>query len=174
MRDLNLTPRERLGMLMAAFAVTLVLAGVLYMPAGPLKWYRASTQEVESLQRGLLLAQLSRVDEEQRVEAQKWIKNAMQERGVGFNLMTFLSQVVQQKGLVGRAQLQNQSPPRGVENVELVNVSFEGMTLTELLDFLHAVYASGKLIVVYNMNFLGPGPHDRGIDCRLSFLTLKA
>lgn len=173
MRSLQLNQRERLGVLLAALAVTVVLAWVLYMPAGPLKRYRESIQEVEDLKRNLMLARLAKLDEEQRVEAQKWIKKGIEERGVGFKLMTFLDEVARQRGLGGRAQLQNQSPPRGVDNVELVNISMEGVTLKELVDFLHAVYSSGKLIVVYNLNFLGPGPNDQGLECRVTFLTLR-
>lgn len=173
MRKLQLNPRDRLGLLLAALAVTVVLAWLSYMPAGPLKRYRESIQEVETLKSNLLVAQLARLDEQQRVEAQKWIKKGIEERGPAFKLMTFLDDVVREKELGGRAQLQNQSPPRGVENVELVNISMENVSLPELVDFLHSVYASGKLVVVYNLSFLGPGPENQGLECRVTFLTLK-
>lgn len=170
---IQIDPRDRLGFLVAGLAITIVLAGLLFVPAGPLKNYRASQAEVESLEQDMLLAQAMRWDEQQRIESQKWIAEGLEQRGSGFNLLTFLNEVLAQNGLRDRVSLQNQAPPRGVENVSLVYLDAKGISLKELLDLLHAIYSSGKLIVVYNMNYAGPAPDGNGLDCRVTFLTIN-
>lgn len=169
---IQIDPRDRLGFLVAGLALLIVIAGLLFVPAGPLKNYRNSQSEVASLEHDMTLAQLTRLDEQQRIESQKWIAEGLQQRGPGFNLLTFCNEVVAQNGLRDRVTLQNQAPPRGVENVSLVYLDAKGISLKELLDLLHTVYSSGKLIVVYNMNFAGPAPDGKGLDCRVTFLTL--
>lgn len=174
MSSLKLDPRDRLSVLLALLAVTLVLCGLMLIPAGPLRKYRESKAKVESLESSLKQVQLLRIDEMQRVESEKWIKEALEKRGGGFSLFTFLSEAVKQHGLDGRARLQNQNAPRGLENVEMINMNAQGVKLEELVNFLHAIYASNKLIVVYNMNFLGPMQDGKGLECRITFLTPKS
>lgn len=169
----RIDPKDRLGFLVAGLALAIVLAGVFFVPAGPLKHFRMSRDEVGALEQELKLAQLARMDEQQRIASQKWIAEGLEQRGEGFNLLTFFNEILAKNGLKGdRVSLQNQTAPRGVENVSLVYLDAKGISLKELLDLLHAVYSSGKLIVVYNMNFAGPAPDGKGLDCRATFLTI--
>ena len=171
---IQIDPRDRLGFLVAGLALTIVVAGLLFVPAGPLKNYRDSQAEVKSREDDLLMAQMALMDERQRVEAQKGIVEGLEQRGAGFDLLTFVNEVVGKLGLRDRANLQNQAPPRGTENVSLVNLEVKGASLKELIDLLHGIYGSGKLVVLYNMNFLGPSPDGKGLVCRVTFLTLKS
>lgn len=172
MDKFKLDRQERAGVIVAGCALLLILAGLLYIPAGPLKDYRESGQRVARLETDLNMTLSLLMDEQDRVASQQWMKDALDERGPGFSLLAFLDRVKQQAGLEG-ARLQNQPPPRGVDNVELVHMEISSMSLSQWLDLLHAVYSSGNLIVVYNMSSLSPSDSGRGLEARVTFLTIK-
>jgi hypothetical protein len=172
MAKIKLDKQERAGLALAGLALFLLAAGLIYIPQGPLEDFRQSQREVTRLQSDLLTTRSILQDENQRVLEQRWIREALEQRPPNFSLFAALEGLKNEVGL--KASLSSQSPPRGAENVELVNMDIEGMSLEQLIDLLHGVYQSGNLIVVYNMGTLTTMADDMGLRCRLTFLTLKS
>ena len=172
MAKIKLDKQERAGLALAGLALFLVLGGLLYIPQGPMKDFRQSQSEVNRLKSDLLTTRSILQDEKKRVQEQRWIREALEQRPPNFSLLATLDALKNKIGLQ-KASVSSQSPPRGVDNVELANMDIEGMSLDQLLDLLHGVYQAGNLIVVYNMSTLTTMPDDQGLRCRLTFLTLK-
>ena len=53
-------------------------------------------------------------------------------------------------------------------------LKLNGVTLKELVDLLHKIYASNDLVVMYRLEYLRAAGEDKGLDCSVVFLTPKA
>ncbi|MFP4501463.1 MAG: hypothetical protein ACLFTT_10730 [Candidatus Hydrogenedentota bacterium] len=172
MAKIKLDKQEQVGIGVAALAIMLVIAGLLYIPSGPLRDYRESEQRVEKLRSDLNLTRSILLDEARRVESQRWIEEALDRRGQSFSLLQFLDGVKSRVGL-SQAGIENKPAPRGLDNVDLVGMEVTGMSLEQCIDLFHEVYSANQLIVVYSMSSLGPSNRRQGLDLSITFLTLK-
>ena len=99
-------------------------------------------------------------------------------RPPGFDLWSFVNTVLTSTNLKERANLENSNKPRTTrgeasEDVTMVRLRLEGVTLTELTDLLYAVYSSNNLVVVNKVDYLRPASSGKGVECSLTLLSPK-
>jgi len=170
---MTLDRREKMGLACGGIALMLVLGLLSYIPNGPRRQYLDAQREVVEKERQLTLTREARDEERQRLRSQEALKQRLQGRSPSFDLYAFLDRVLSESRLKERAKID--SVPvrrRGDENQPAVNVSLSGVSLEELVTFLHRVHDHKDLVVMREMA-INPAPNDRGLLCSVTFATLK-
>lgn len=172
------TPRERLRSMGATVSVILVLFMMAYIPTGPLKKYRISRAELEQVHADLATATMNKQAEIARLHSQEKITARLEERKKNFDLWSFLNTVLTETKLKDRgANLENYKPrsehKNAVESVTMVQLRLTSVTMGELIDLLHKVYAANNLVVLYRLEYLRPASDGKGLECNAVFLTPK-
>jgi len=170
-----LTQKERLGLLSGALALLLVLGLALYIPTGPRNKYMQSVNDVKTLQNELAMATLMKKEQEMRLESQEMLVVTLENRAAAFDLFSYLSNVLKETGLTtgDRALLENLRNRRDLENQPAVDLTLTRVTLEELVNFLHKVYASNNLIAVYKVDRLEAERTGQGLECKLTLISLQ-
>ncbi|MBI1320886.1 MAG: hypothetical protein GC168_18325 [Candidatus Hydrogenedens sp.] len=161
---------------LAVWLLLLVILGILawWVPAGPRANYLSARAELDDAQSGLQMAQLDKMDAETRVEQQRPIAERLRTRPSNFSFITFLQRTLNEVKLQERSSL-NQVRRSSQESdlVELVEVKLNNISLEELVNFLHTVYDANNLIALYQLSYLRPTADAQGLECMLTFVTLR-
>ena len=162
-------------------AVTFVVFMAVFIYTGPLKRYRMSESELADLQQRVNVLQEDRQVEEARLQRQETLMARLKERKPNFDLWSFMNTILTETKLKDRANLEDYRPRgdwrSGKEisgDVTMKQLKLNGVTLKELVDLLHKIYASNDLVVMYRLEYLRAAGEDKGLDCSVVFLTPKA
>lgn len=165
--------REQLGLICGFVALLMVVFMLAYIPLDPHKRYEDSRQKLTGLQRQLSIIQLLLDEEKQRVQSQEKFMRLLQERDKRFEIFAFMNRVLSETDLLGRAQLETLRSRRLVSDDQpRVRLQLRGVSLEELINLLHKVYSSENLVVVQKAD-LRPAANDKGLNCDLTFVTVK-
>lgn len=171
--NLKLDPRERLGLIAAGSAVLLVIALLLYIPLGPRKQYLQSERILTDARQQLALTQRLKADEEARLRSQERLMELLDARQKDFDFYSYVTGVLSKTKLTERSQVDNYRTRRSSPKQPMVSVKLQGVSLEELVNFLHEIYSSGNLVVVHKMDRLQPAGNLKGLDCDLTLATVK-
>jgi len=173
-QKVSLKKREKLLLTVAC----IVLVGVVgsQLLEGPLKKHEQSKTDLQNAR--LRLEEVRNWDLE--IQAQRANEEAIRQltkgRSSNFNLVTFLNLTTGKTGLQDRAELESRSRrnfsiPEGLDVAEL---TLRGVSIDELISFLHEVYAGGHLVAVYKMDQMKPmSDPAQGLECQLTFVSPK-
>ena len=114
-----------------------------------------------------------RLEQEQRIESQQAIREQLRARPASFNFFTEVDRMVTDASLKARAQLNKTRVSSEAGPQELIELRLTGVSLDELADLLHRVYEKNSLIAVYQMNYLRPSHDGKGLECSITFSTIK-
>jgi len=168
----DLDKRERGTVFFAALFLLLAAFMLFYVPGTWGNRFQQAKQRVAEKQQELQLAQLEKMEEVERVERQESMLAILNARDPRFDLFSFINRSVGEAGLKERARLENGRRPRGFsEKHPLVDLELTGVSLEELVNFLHAVRNSNNLVAVYKMA-LEPTPREQGLRCEITFVTV--
>lgn len=161
-----MTGRERVLILVAAAIFFSIL--ILPFARGLARDYRANRTELTSA-RGRLsdAAELRRIIEEERA-AQKLIAERMG-AGARFSLYDFTQSALTQSGLGGRMRLEKRGAAS--QQLEVVNVAINNVSLDELINFLHEMYGAGRPVALHQLDFIRPARDNKGIDCSMTLMS---
>lgn len=169
--------RESAGLMFSIIAIVLVLFMLFLIPTGPMKKYKDSQRELASLREELDIVRQMKEAELARLQSQDQVMELLKTRSPNFDLWSFMNTVLTATDLKERANLENYRPrvARGEESedVTMVRLRLDGVTLDELIDMLHAVYSSDNLVVVHKVDYVRPASNDKGIECSLTLLSPK-
>jgi len=156
--------------------IFLIIAGLAWwVPSGPRAKYLQARTELESAQMNLDLALLNKIDAETRLEQQRPIADRLNTRPANFNFITFLQRTLADTKLQERSGLnQVRRSNEDSELIELVEVKLDSVSLQEIVEFLHRVYDANNLIALHQLSYLRPAPNEQGLECMLTFITLRA
>lgn len=167
-----------IGATFSIIAVAVVLFMLVYIPTGPLKKYRRSAAEVQSLREQLRDARGAKQAELARLSSQEELAARLQARDRAFDLWAFLNKTLTETRLKDRAVLQNYRPRRerraGPESAAMVELRLNNITLNEFVELLHKVYASQNLVVLYELGYLRAAANQKGLECQVILLSPKA
>jgi type II secretory pathway component PulM len=172
MAGMKLQDRERRMLIGGGIAGAAIL--VFLFGEGPLQAYRESEQKLEQARTRLKQAQaihdsVVRKREEAAVLREKLANTT------GFDLLTFVNDIVRRGGLSARASIDNSGrATAGSADLASVRVTLKGVSLAELVDFLHEIYGSGRLVVLHNLDQLEPAADQKGLDCDMIFVAPRA
>lgn len=176
MATLQLNQRERLGVILAAGALLLVAFLLVYIPMGPRRNYIASRDAVLSAQRELATAKLMKLDAEARRQSQEILVSKLKARAPGFDLLTFVDGVITETGLRNNnrnPEIENFRLRSADDRQPMVTVRLNNVSLRELVDFLHRIYASDNVVALYKLDDLSPASNGQGLNCNLTLVTLR-
>jgi hypothetical protein len=172
------------GATISIIAVAFVMFMVLYIYTGPLKRYQISERSLSELRLQLKDLKDQKFAEEERLRNQESIMARLKERKANFDLWSFMNTVLAETKLKDRANLENYKPrgdwrgtdssKEAMDDVMMVQLRLNGVTLLELVDLLHKIYDSNNLVLAYKLEYLHPGGEGKGLECNVVFLTPKA
>lgn len=177
MNNIQLNRSEQIGVVLSAVAVMATIFMGMYTFAGPRRAYTKSQAEVTGLVDQLNSFRSLKQQEEQRLARQETLMKVLAARPAGFNLFSFVDETIGKLELRGFANTTNAPRGRGdakVDKLALVQLELKGVGLKQILDVLHALYASNNLIAVQRMDRLAPSQSTgNGLDCTFILATLK-
>lgn len=166
----KLNRRERIVVIGGVLLLFLLLAGTV----GRNYWdtYQQSEVNLRNAQERLEAVKLWRQEiEAERVE-QEAVEDRVRARGQRFNLYTFASNSLREHGLEERARIENKrSLASASDKLSEIEVTLNGVTMEELVNWLHEVYASRNLIVMRELDELTISRRGNGLDVRMSLLA---
>ena len=169
----KLDKKERMGLLFGVLALCLVFAVLLYMPAGPLKDYSEAREEVQQLRTELKQKEMMCVLEKERLASHHSLEEKLAVRPASFDLFSFVNRILNKTNILDRAKLDNYRTKRFSQKQPMVQLRLERVSLEELVNFFHQIYASDNLIALYKMDRLRPAQNEKGLDCDIVLASIK-
>lgn len=169
----DLDKRDKSTLFFAGLFVLLALFMVFYVPNSWGRRYQEARAELTQKHQELQLAQLEKLEEEERVKSQEELLAILNARDPRFDLFPFINRVVEENGLTDRAKLENGRRPRGLSNNHpLVELELSGVSLEELIGFLYKIRSSNSLVAIYTMD-VEPELREQGLRCKITFISVK-
>lgn len=172
MAGMKLQDRERRTLIVGGIAAVLIVGYLV--GEGPFRAYGESEEKLGQARDRLRQAQAIHQRVLKNREEQAILREQL--RGTpGFDLLTFVNGAVREGGLAARASIDNTGRAvTGSNELTSVRVSLEGVSLSELIDFLHHIYASGNLVVLHNLDRLVPASDRKGLDCEMVLVAPRS
>ena len=163
----KLKPREKV--VVAVGTVVLLLIGITPLAQRGWSAYERSEALVEESRDRFQLAQEWQIAIEEERAGQKAIRDQLRRRPPRFDLYSFTNLALREEKLQERATLNTES----LNNPALdgVLVELRGISMKQLVDFLHRLYDSGNLIVVQKVDHLRPANDGNGLDLRMTLMS---
>lgn len=174
----KLQNKDKVGVACAAVAVALVGFMACFIPLGPYKDYQQSKGDVARLEKQLDLAFDTEAGEKQNLARQEELMERIRQRPAGFDLSSFIITQLKDEDLDKRADLTKERPNTrllgdSAANLSMVRLKLTGVSREELVDLLHAIYSSSSVVVMHELNSLGPSRSEKGLDCDVTFISPK-
>jgi len=167
---LNLQPRDR--RMLTIGVIALVLWGAYLGAQGPLKKYQLSAKNVVEARNRIKTLRTVEATVASERRGQEAFKKLVDSRRRGFDLFVYL-QELSRADLPGRVDLKNSVVTSGGGIAEVV-VTMNGVSIEQFVDFLHKVYSSNNLIAVPRVDYVRLARDQKGLDCRLAFISPRA
>lgn len=172
--------QKQVGLAGVVIAVVLIIVMAIFIRIGPLKKYRQSQAGLRDLQSQLSVLKSAKEEELARLEKQKILMDRLQQRKPNFDLWSFVNSTLAETQLKDRAILE-QAKATGrrsekkynAESVTLVRLRLTAVPLNDLVEFLHRIYASNNLVVIYELKHIKPASDGKGLDCEVTLLSPK-
>ena len=167
----KLQPRERMVLIVGAIGVVVIAA--YGISQGPYQKYVQSKEQVVDARERLKQAQLIQLSVQREREKQKDILAKLGSAS-DFNLWNEIDKAVKDLKLGARCSMRsNRAGSRGQQGTS-VDVTLTGVSNQELVELLHRVYDTGKLVLLSEMQYLKPSADKKGLDCRMTFVAPQA
>lgn len=176
MNSPQLDRNEQIGVVLCGIAVVAIILVGMWVYTGPRKAYQRSRDEVTSLVEQLATLETLKAAETERVERLKSLMDTLQSREPNFSLLAHVEKLVKDQNLTNNAEFRSARPGAMRENsagLDVVTLTLNGVGLKNIVDVLHALYASNKLIIVQGVERLRPSEVSSGLDCTLTLASLK-
>lgn len=109
------------------------------------------------------------------IEADRVGHSAIQQRLLArdpqFDLYSFMDTNLRKHDLKSRATLQSKGGLYSGRKLDDVELTLKGLSMEELVGFLHSVHESDNLIVLQNLKFLRPARGAKGLECQTTFIA---
>ncbi len=171
--SIQLQNRDRSWLAVAGLALFVVALLAYWVPAGPRKAYLESVIQLSGAKDELETTQLLKLEEELRIQSQQSIRDQLRARPTGFNFFAEVDRTLTDAKLKERAELNKSRVSKEDSPQEMIELRLSGVSIEELVDFLHKVYEKNSIIAVYQMNYLRPASDGRGLECDMTLATIK-
>jgi hypothetical protein len=171
-------PTVRPSFLASIVAACLVVFMILFIVTGPLKKHRQSEEELTELQDRQTLLLDEKESQLARLQSQEQLMARLREREPNFDLWSFMNTKLTETNLRDRANLEESRPRAGgketTDDVSAIRLKLSNITLKDLVDLLHRIYAANDLAVMYRLDKLHVASDGKGLECDITLLTPKA
>ncbi|MFP6584868.1 MAG: hypothetical protein VCD00_20205 [Candidatus Hydrogenedentota bacterium] len=171
MPTMNLAPREKrlvsvMFVVMIAIAVIPVYRNITSRHATSVEQLAQADSRLESarvLQDAIINAR----------EGQRVIQEKLRARPRNFDLYNFAQQSVRRVNLNGRADLQSKDLASKEGAFGGVQITLRNVSMKEIIDLMHGLYASNNLILMQRLTYLKPSPDGKGLECAVVMISPK-
>jgi type II secretory pathway component PulM len=167
-KRIQLQPREKRVIIIGVVCLALIAA--FQLSRTPWRAYQASFNELEATEARLDQARLWFQFVSGAQAEQGALVELINDRQGYTSLRAYIDAAVREHDLVRRSSYESRELPAN-PSMESVTVSLRGVSMAELLDFLHGLYERNPLLVMDSMSRLGPNPSQQGLDCEMTFLS---
>ena len=174
MPKLKLGKREKITVLVGILLVVLVVG--LQLGRKPWREYKRTEAALKTARADVERAKQWLSEIEATQSERESLARFLQTRGPRFDLYTFISAILAEKGLLERGAIlkETKSTSNPLLNMAELQVSLKGVTLEELVNVLHAVYSANSLVLVQKVDKIAPATDLKGLDCSLVFVTPRS
>ncbi len=134
--------------------------------------HKKSEAQLTQAQNRVRDAQELRMIIEAERSGQEAIQGRLEARPANFSLYSFANRCLRENGLEGRAELSTGNSR--VPTLESTDLELIGVSMEELVNFLHQLLANDNLIVVQKLDYLRPARDGKGLDCEMALLAPRA
>lgn len=167
----RLQPRERMVLLLGGIGVVVIAA--YGISQGPYQKYVRSKEDVLDARERLKLAQIIQQSVQREQEKQKEFLTKLGSAS-DFNLWNEIDKAVKDLKLGTRCSMRsNRAGSRGQDGTS-VDVTLDGVSNQELVELLHRIYDTGKIVLLREMQSLKPTADKKGLYCRMTFVAPQA
>ena len=167
-KRIQLQPREQRVIIIGV--ACLVLIAAFQLGRAPWRAYQASFQELAATESRLNETRLWFQFVSGAQAEQGALVELINEREGYTSLQAYIDSALRRHDLVRRSSYESRPMP-GNPAMEAVSVSLRGVSMEELLDFLHGLYDGNSLLVLETLTRLGPSSNDQGLDCDMTVLS---
>lgn len=174
---LELDRRERVAMICAFLGVWMCVLLIIFIPMKPQRNYRDSQGRLDAKKRELQMTAMMKAQEEERLQSQEKIMELLNKRPATFDLLSFVNEQLKDPGInlaTGHYNLENYRPRQSSPKQPMVQLKLQNVSLKQLVDFLHKIYAGNNLVVMYKLERLHPESNNKGLGCELILATVKS
>lgn len=166
----KLNPRERKLVLYGSIGgAIMLLYGFLTWQNGPIALYQRSANQLADARSRLEQAQMIQAEVAYERQSRQQLQEVVKGRPASYDLFTFVNRAIREANLNDRApQLQNR--PVG-DQFEGVQITLSGVSIDELIRFLHRVYEADSLVMLDRLDYLREARDGRGLDCSMVLKT---
>jgi hypothetical protein len=169
----KLQKREKTVLAIGAVAVVAILVyAAVFSSKGPGAEYRKSVEQVAEARRRIEGLRKTHADVQESRKGYEQIEQRIKARG-NFDLYGFLTKTLNEAGLKERFTLGDQPTAVASSDLAAVKLSMSGVSIKELTDLLHKIYADKNLVVLNSLEELRPEADEKGLYCRMVFVTPK-
>ena len=171
----QLEKRDQIALVCAGLVLVLVLFMAFYLPSGPMRKHQEAERALRDARQQLSMWQMQKQEQLARLESQEEFRQRLAARPRNFQLISFLDQMIIETGLKGREDLRTSRDrlAQTQRNLPMADLELSGISLEELVNFLHRVHSSGNLVAVYRIGHITPARDKRGLDLSLTFVTVS-
>lgn len=163
-------PSKKRASILVGIAIVVFLAIGLPALRGFSAKYERSQAQLEQTRNRVIMARDLRETILIEREGNRALAEQIRKRGGRFDLYSFVNTVLRENNLQGKGILQSKRLFSG-GNIDGVQLSLQGVNMKELVDLVHALYASQNLIALQRLNHLRPARNGRGMDCEMVFMA---
>lgn len=168
----KLQSRERF-LIIGALAIAALILAVPRGQALARDYEQARLQAREASHRLQEMRELRALILEDRSN-QRIIMDRVEARIPNFDLYSYTNASLAKYHIHDIARLQSQASRFAGGPLDSVQLNLTGVSMKQLIDFLHEIHSSGNLIAMQRLGYLRPSRDNKGLDCEIVFMAPKA
>ena len=173
----KISSRERNVLIMGAVALIVMTASLLLR--GPMNEYAKSKEWVKEAEANLRHAKTLEATYQGLLEGNQAAADSLPEVSPR-SLVSIINDAEQKTNLSGTKKVQFENATTSIrvedaatnrarlaENLETFRVTLRGMSVEELVSWMHAVHEGAGILLVESVNHLRPASDGQGLDCQM-------
>lgn len=171
MSKMNLAPREK--RLISIMFVVMIGIAVIPVYNNIMRRHASASDQVTQARQRLSAAQTMHEGIINAREGQRVIREKLRARTRNFDLYNFTQQSIRSNGLNGRAELQSKDLASKEGAFAGVQLTLRNVSMKEVIDLMHGMYASNNLILMQRLSYLRPSKDGKGLECAVVMISPK-
>ena len=167
------TIADRIYIFIMIVSLIAVVAMGIYLHRGPYRDFLNSKRQLADAHRELEMAKKTKEEQEASLRTQEKPMEYVSKRPSDFDLFSYINRLLKEYQLSEKAKLDNYRARSASPRQPMVQVRLEGVSLRRFVEFLKKIYTDSYLVAVYKVDKLRPNQSGKGIDCDITFVTLK-
>lgn len=164
---------DRIYVFIMVVSLITVTAMGIYLHRVQYRDFLDSKRQLAEAHKELVMAKKTKEEQDASLITQEKLMEYISKRPSDFDLFSYINRLLKECKLSDRAKLDNYRARSASPRQPMVQVRLEGISLKRFVEFLKRIYTDSYLVAVYKVDRLRPNQSGKGIDCDITFVTLK-